>query len=51
MTNGRKTYEPFDPNVAESPLINYWMPEGNGNCNGGCGILRPIYSISDPVTY
>ena len=44
-----KKFEPFDPNVASSPLISYWTPsDGSDNC-------VPIYSVdaskidTDPV--
>ena len=25
MINGKRTYEPFDPNVASSPMISFWQ--------------------------
>jgi len=45
MIGSKKTYEPFDPNVASSPIISYWVPDT------GCSIAQgiPVYSV-DPKT-
>lgn len=43
MVDMKKTYEPFDPNVANSPLISYWIPT-NGCSDQSTGI--PIYSVN-----
>jgi hypothetical protein len=43
MIGSKKTYEPFDPNVASSPLISYWIPE-NGCPTGSGGV--PIYIVN-----
>lgn len=52
-SNCQRDYEPFDPTVANSPLIGRWKPmtEGcgsMGNCNGD-NTCVPIYSV-DPNT-
>lgn len=55
--NCERVYEPFDPTVADSPLISYWQPK-QGNCGGASpavGACVPIYGVdpntvdSDPV--
>lgn len=43
MHNAQKKYEPFDPLVASSPMISYWV--GNNSCMSNTGI--PEYSV-DP---
>lgn len=52
-TNFERKYEPFDPTVADSPLIGKWVPTGNscgsGLCNAGENIYAPIYDV-DPKT-
>jgi hypothetical protein len=51
-------WEPFDPNVACSPMISYWIKGGNGscsgttNCSGNCMMgssCVPTYTIKDPA--
>ncbi len=55
MGNCRIKYEPFDPNVANSPLISYWVKGGlcgGTSCVGSCGISGsccPKYAV-DPTT-
>lgn len=52
MIGADKVYELFDPNVPSSPMISYWIPNGNGGCSdGGCGGNQgtPVYSV-DPST-
>jgi hypothetical protein len=56
MGNCKLKFEPFDPNVANSPLISYWAkgsgPCGGTSCAGGCGISGsccPTYAV-DPKT-
>jgi hypothetical protein len=51
-----KKQEPFDPTVATSPLVSYWVrgTDSNENCSGGgCltqyGKCMPKYSV-DPAT-
>lgn len=39
-----KKFEPFDPNVATSPMISYWV---KGNCAGQRGCV-PVYEV-DPA--
>lgn len=52
MIGSKKQYEPFDPNVATSPLISYWIPD-NG-CGSQCQGV-PVYIVDyktinkDPV--
>jgi hypothetical protein len=41
MINGEKKYEPFDPTVATSPMISYWV-------NSNHATMIPIYSV-DPT--
>lgn len=41
MIGGVKKFQPYDPNVATSPLYGIWVPTGLTN-------PVPIYSISDP---
>lgn len=46
--NCKRLYLPFDPTVASSPMIGYWVPNGNtcsgyGNCYGDTCV--PIYDI------
>ena len=47
MFGAKKAYEPFDPNVATSPLISYWVPDN------GCPVTNsysiPVYAV-DPKT-
>jgi hypothetical protein len=43
MANCQRKYQPFDPTVADSPLISYWEP----NCHGNQGSCVPIYEV-DP---
>jgi hypothetical protein len=45
MIGCRKKYEPFDPNVATSPMISFWVPEQYSTGNK----CVPIYSV-DPNT-
>jgi len=51
-SNCERVYEPFDPTVADSPLIGKWVAKGN-NCNSGsCNgrdVCVPIYQV-DPRT-
>ena len=35
MHGGRKVFEPFDPTVADSPLISYWVNDGCASCVSG----------------
>jgi hypothetical protein len=41
MHNGEEKYEPFDPTVADSPMIRYWIPD---SCRGN---IKPEYGV-DP---
>lgn len=54
-----RIYQPFDPTVADSPMVSKWEPSGN-SCNGanncyGSNTCIPIYDVdakvidSDPV--
>ena len=45
MVGAHKKYEPFDPTVATSPLISYWVP--SDNCPMTLGKPVPIYAV-DP---
>lgn len=58
--NCSKYYEPFDPTVADSPLISKWKPNGNASgmgingagCNSSQGCLGsnvcvPIYGVDE----
>lgn len=45
MGNCIQKFEPFDPTVADSPMISYWIPN-EGNYTGNC---TPIYAV-DPIT-
>ena len=48
--NCRREYEPFDPTVANSPLIGKWVTTGNSCGSGECdsqGNCVPIYGV-DP---
>jgi len=54
MNGAHREYHPFDPNVANSPLISYWV--GNiGDITGiicangapsPCTLMRPIYAVN-----
>ena len=45
MKGGKKIFEPFDPTVADSPMVSKWVPDGNY-----LGIpMTPVYSV-DPRT-
>lgn len=50
MMNGKKKYEPFDPTVASSPMISYWV---SNSCSSDD--MVPVYSVNpslidqDPV--
>jgi hypothetical protein len=46
MRNCKKKYEPFDPTVASSPMISYWVKDSNCANNGNC---VPEYQV-DPKT-
>jgi len=50
--NCERVYEPFDPTVADSPLISYWQPK-QGSCGTSAspaiGACVPIYGV-DPDT-
>jgi len=51
--NCKRDYEPFDPTVADSPLISRWTAEGNvcrsgANCHAS-NVCVPIYAV-DPKT-
>lgn len=53
-SNCVRVHEPFDPTVADSPLISRWQPGGNQSCmsNGNCNASNkciPIYGV-DPAT-
>jgi len=41
MINGEKKYEPFDPTVATSPMISYWVKNNYSD-------MVPVYSV-DPT--
>ena len=51
MGNCKKKYEPFDPNVATSPLVSYWVSDNCSYVNS----CVPVYGVdvktidSDPV--
>lgn len=45
MGNCKRKYEPFDPTVASSPMISYWVND-NSSYTGKC---VPVYSV-DPST-
>ena len=45
MGNCVKKFEPFDPNVATSPMVSYWAPSNSS----GVGSCVPIYEV-DPET-
>jgi hypothetical protein len=50
--NCKRVYQPFDPTVANSPLISTWESTGNGcgstqNCRG-YNVCVPIYEVSNP---
>jgi len=47
MLGAKKTYEPFDPNVATSPLISYWVPDNGCPITNACSV--PVYAV-DPKT-
>lgn len=42
MIGSKKIYRPFDPNVASSPLISYWVPDMS--CSISHGV--PVYSVN-----
>ena len=51
--NCKRDYEPFDPTVADSPLISRWKPlagscGSSGSCNGANQCI-PIYGV-DPAS-
>lgn len=57
-SNCKRVYEPFDPTVADSPLIGKWIQNGDSCGNGICnsqGSCVPIYRVNpktidaDPV--
>lgn len=48
--NCQRVYQPFDPTVADSPLISKWMPvgndcKGNGSCRAFGTTCIPIYDV------
>ena len=45
MGNGTLKYEKFDPLVAMSPMISYWVP----TYEGGSSVLVPVFVV-DPFT-
>jgi hypothetical protein len=44
MGNCVQKFEPFDPTVADSPMISYWIP---GTCNTYSNTCIPVYAV-DP---
>ena len=50
LINGEKIFEPFDPNVANSPLISKWIhstcDKNNGYYNINDGKMTPVYSVN-----
>jgi len=46
MIAGKKVFEPFDPTVAESPMISKWIWDSYNNPNVH---MRPVYAV-DPAT-
>ena len=45
MKGGKKIFEPFDPTVADSPMVSKWVPDGNY-----LGIpMTPVYSVDPPT--
>jgi uncharacterized CHY-type Zn-finger protein len=44
MLNCKKVFEPFDPNVANSPMVSYFV----NDCSYGNGSCVPIYEV-DPT--
>jgi hypothetical protein len=47
MIGGKKVFEPFDPTVANSPMISKWV--WDDSTYSGCTNMRPIYAV-DPKT-
>lgn len=47
MGNCSRKYEPFDPTVASSPIISYWVGNKDGCRSGMCDRSRPVGC--DPV--
>ena len=45
MNGAFKKFEPFDPTVASSPMISYWV----SNCGSQCDSGIPEYAV-DPLT-
>lgn len=51
-SNCVRVHEPFDPTVADSPLVSRWMPGGDqscmsaGNCNASNKCI-PIYGVDE----
>lgn len=51
-SNCTRVYEPFDPTVADSPLVSRWQPGGDqscmsaGNCNASNKCI-PIYGVDE----
>lgn len=46
MINGKLHYEPFDPTVASSPNIAFWVPQDGYQLSD----LVPVYAITNPST-
>ena len=48
MINGQQVFEPFDPVVANSPMISSWRPVGCqvGGCGAGQLTMAPIYAVN-----
>jgi len=50
MINGQQVFEPFDPVVANSPMISSWSPVGSQNNGYGYGsgqmTMVPIYAVN-----
>ena len=44
LVNGKIEFTPFDPNVANSPLISYWKSDNLGSNN-----IIPIYSVDPKI--
>ena len=46
MINGQEVFEPFDPVVANSPLISSWRPVGCQVGGSGQLTMAPIYAVN-----
>lgn len=49
MLGATKKYEPFDPTVARSPMISYWVPEPCSRNPLSNSLMTPVYEVNPDI--